>query len=208
LKRVKNKKFLDDRKYPQMKSYQFGKLGVFDLTLDFSNASVGTNTSAGSKKVGGYIYGMTAETEAWITRNYFVIGEFSRRVGSLKKESGSPALDNVSITSGHYKVAGGYKYLPMGFFYGPQVNLYGGYVKYSYNVESSSADGFGENSISGIMLGAGGNIPIDKGLRLYAKGEIIPFASFSDESGMFGTSKSLSSMVVEFGGSFQYNPTH
>lgn len=202
-----NKKFLDEKNYPEMKSYQFGKLGTFSLTLDFSNSSVGTNTSGENKKLGGFIYGITAEVEAWITRNYFAVGEFSRKLGTLNKTTGNPDLDNASITSGKLKIAGGYKYLPMGFFFGPQVNLYGGYVRYSYNVETSSSDGLGETAISGIMLGAGGSIPIDKGLRIFAKGEILPFASFTDESNIFGTAKSNSSMMLEFGGKYQYSPT-
>jgi hypothetical protein len=207
LKKNLNKKFIDEKKYPEMKSYQFGKLGTFALSLDLSNSSVGTNTSGNNKKLGGFIYGLTAEAEAWITRNYFVTGEFARRLGTLKKTTGNPDLDNASITSGSLKIGGGYKYLPMGFFFGPQVNLYGGYVRYTYNIETSVGDGLGESALSGIMLGVGGSIPLDKGLRIFAKGELVPFASFTDESGIYGTSKSNSSMVLEFGGKYQYSPT-
>jgi hypothetical protein len=157
-------------------------------------------------KVSGISYGLGVEAEAWITRNYFANAEFSRAVGNLKKSSGSPALETASITSGVLKLGGGYKYLPMGFFYGPQVNLLGGWAKYSYNVESSAADGFGENSISGFYVGVGGSMPLKRDIRLIGRGEIIPFSTFTDEDNIYGTTKTSGSMYFKVGVQYQYNP--
>ena len=94
----------------------------------------------------------------------------------------------------------------MGYFYGPQVNFYGGWGKYSYSLDESSTDGFGENDISGIILGVGGNIPLKKGLRLYASGEIMPFADFNDEDNVFGGSKSISSTALDIGVIYYWSP--
>lgn len=199
-------KIINDQNYKEVKDYEFGKLGEVDLSFDFSSSSIGTSTSGGSNKMQGYLFGLSADIEAWATREYFVLSEFSRKLGNLSASSGSPSLESVSITSGHFKLGAGYKYLPMGFFYGPQVNLYGGYVTYSYNVEKSQSDGFGQNSLSGFFVGIGGSLPLDKGIRLFVKGEIIPFPEFSDENGIFGTTKSNSSINLKFGGLYQYNP--
>lgn len=198
-------KVLDDKKYPDSNKYQFGKLGVVSINMNLSSSSVGTSPSGGSIKNSGFTYGIGVNTEAWVTRNYFVIGEFSRSVGNLKKSSGSPTLETASITSGVLKIGGGFKYLPMGFFYGPQVNLYGGYANYSYNVESSTDDGFGENSISGFFLGIGGSMPLQKRFRIVGKGEIIPYSGFEDSSNTFGSVKSSGSMYFKVGASYQYN---
>jgi hypothetical protein len=155
----------------------------------------------------GIIYGISGEVESWITRNYMVLGEFSRKIGNLSKVSGSPASSTTAQSTGVLKIAGGYKYLPMGFFNGPQINFYTGWVKYSYQLDTSAVDGFGTNSISGLLLGVGGNIPLKKGIRVFGSGEIIPFSSFNDDDNVFGSKKSVSSMVLEFGGTYLWSPS-
>jgi len=184
---------------------QFGKLGFFTLYFDLSTSSVGTNANS-NNKVAGFIYGFSAQVEAWITRKYFALGEFSKRLGTLKEESGSPNLSSVDYTNGVLKVGGGYKHLPLGFFFGPQINLYGGYAVYSYDVEESTTDGFGSNSISGFFLGVGGNMPLQKGIRLFGAAEFMPFPNFEDDDGIYGTNKSASSLMFKAGVKYQYSP--
>ncbi|MCO4752927.1 MAG: hypothetical protein KC478_00525 [Bacteriovoracaceae bacterium] len=196
---------IEDTTYPEVKANQFGKLGFLTLYFDIASTSVGTNT-ADNNKATGFTYGVSAEVEAWLTRNYFVMGEFGRRLGTLSEQSGSLNLSEVSITSGSLKIGGGYKYLPLGFFYGPQINLTAGYASYSYDVEESSTDGFGKNSISGIFLGVGGNMPLQKGIRIFGGAQFIPFSSFDDEDNIFGSEKSSSSMVFRGGLKYQYSP--
>lgn len=195
----------DKTPYPEVKANQFGKLGFFTLFFDVSSSSVGTNTSDNNKAT-GFTYGVSAEVEAWITRNYFATGEFGRRLGTLEEKSGSLSLDSVSVTNGVFKIGGGYKYLPLGFFYGPQVNLTAGYAHYSYDVEESEGDGFGKNSFSGIYLGVNGNMPLKKGIRIFGGAQIIPFSDFEDEDDIFGSEKSSSSMVFRGGLKYQYSP--
>lgn len=197
---------IDNKRYPEVSKNKFGKLGTVSINMNIASGSVGTSPTGGSVKVSGVTYGLGVEGEAWVTRNYFVTGEFGRSVGNYKKSSGSPSLETASITSGVMKIGGGFKYLPMGFFYGPQVNLLAGWSKYSYNVESSVSDGFGENSISGLYVGVGGSMPIQKDLRIFGKGEIIPFSSFSDDDNIYGTVKTSGSMYFKVGAKYQYNP--
>ena len=152
------------------------------------------------------LYGIHAEAEAWITRNYFAIGEFSRNLGTLTKNSGNADSDSAGQNSGTLKIGAGYKYLPLGFFYGPQVNLYGGWVNYSYEIEKSRADGLGTNSFSGLFIGAGGSIPVKRELRVFGSGEIIPFGEFDDESNIYGGQKSVSSLNLKIGVHYYYTP--
>lgn len=188
------------------KQQSFGKLGEVALSLSLNSHTATTSASSGSNKMGGYMFGIHAEGEVYITRNYFAQAEFSKRVGSLDKESGSPNSSSVNQDMTTLKLVGGYKYLPMGFFYGPQVNFYGGFVQYSYKLDESANDGFGQNSFSGILLGIGGSVPIQKGIRAFASGEIVPFSDFEDDDNIFGSTKSLSSMVFEVGGTYLWSP--
>lgn len=193
----------NDDKYSEQK---FGKLGELALSFSLNSHTATTSTAGGSKKMGGYILGINAETEIYITRNYFAQAEFSKRVGSLDKESGSPSSSSTNQDMTTLKLVGGYKYLPMGFFYGPQINFYGGFVSYSYKLDESASDGHGQNSFSGLLFGVGGSVPIEKGIRAFASGEVIPFGDFSDDDNIFGSTKSTSSMVFEVGGTYLWAP--
>ena len=112
----------------------------------------------------------------------------------------------MDYTNGVLRVGGGYKHLPLGFFFGPQIDLYGGYAVYSYNVEESATDGFGSNSISGFFLGVGGNMPLQRGIRLFGSAEYIPFPTFEDVDDVFGSNKSASSLVFRAGVKYQFSP--
>lgn len=187
------------REFRDYEDNNFGKLGEMAVAFSLSSHSTSTSLSSGTAKMGGYLYGVSLAGEAWITRNYFVLGEFSKRIGNLTKQGGSPSEDTSGQNAGVLRVGGGYKYLPMGFFYGPQVDLYAGYARYSYQMTKSAADGFGTNNISGFFVGAGGNIPLKKEIKVYGRGEIMPFGGFNDEDSIFGSKKSISSMRIDVG---------
>ena len=187
--------------------HKFGRLGDFSLAVGLSSNSIASNTASGEQKMGGLLFGLSGEFETWVTRNYFVAGEFSKRIGDVDKKSGSSAPSSSGQNETIFKVTGGYKYLPMGFFYGPQINFYTGWGRYSYTLDTTATAGLGVNDISGIILGVGGNVPLRKGIRIFASGEIIPFGEFNDEDNLFGRMKSLSSMVLEFGTHYQWTPT-
>lgn len=206
LEAIDQTKNINDRNFAQYEKQKFGRLGDLAISFLLSSNTVTTTAVTGNNKMNGFIYGLGVELETWITRNYFVLGEFSKKIGSLSKISGNPDTNSTGQNTTILKVAGGYKYLPMGFFYGPQVNFYAGYAKYSYTMDTSANDGFGENAMSGILVGVGGNIPVKKGLRIFASGEIIPFGEFTDETSIFGTTKNISSMVLEAGANYVWDP--
>ncbi|MDA8793470.1 hypothetical protein N9N67_09495 [Bacteriovoracaceae bacterium] len=183
----------------------FGKLGVASLTLDID--SVTANIKKGTKRtIGGNIFGASAKGELWVTRNYFVLGEFSRRTGNLSKSKGDVEADPASSVNTNFKVSGGYKYLPLGFFYGPQIDLYAGYGINNISLEESSEDGFSDLSFSGFLFGFGGNVPILPQFRAFGRVEIIPFPTVEEEAGIYSNSAgNASSMLIEFGVNFWFN---
>jgi hypothetical protein len=204
LEKMTAAKIMSDKNFEEAKEKAFGRLGHVNIHAIIGSSSVGTSPKSGSIKMSGLTYGFSADAEAWITRKYFATAQFSRSIGTLSKKSGSPDLSSPSYSGGVIKVTGGYKYLPLGFFYGPQINFYGGYAHYSYNIERSDIDGFGSNSISGILLGVGGSMPLQKGARIFAKGEVMPFSSFNDDDDVFGSEKKSSSLHFNIGGSYKY----
>jgi hypothetical protein len=183
-----------------------GALGILSVALFGSSSSVDTTTPGGNNRMSGNLFGIDFRVEGWITRQYFAALEIVRSLGSLKEESGSPEKSNVNVNNGSFKLSGGYRYLPIGFFYGPQIDIFAGYANHSFDLDSSAADGFGKNNISGLMFGTSANIPINREYRFFAQAEFIPFPSFSENDNNYGTATSVSAMELEVGLKYQYTP--
>lgn len=181
-----------------------GTLGVISVNLFGSSHNVGVTKDAKSKRMQGYLFGVDLRGEAWITRQYFAALELERSLGNLKRSSGESEESSIGSSNGVFKLTGGYKYLPIGFFYGPQIDLYAGYANYTYDLDVSKVDGFGKNSFTGILLGTKANIPINREYRVFAKAEFLPFPSFNESDKIFGSAKSVSSLDLEIGVNYQY----
>jgi hypothetical protein len=183
---------------------KLGTLGLLSVALFGSSSSVDTTTPTSSNRWSGNLFGIDLRGEAWITRQYFAALEIMRSLGSVEKSSGSPAKKKPNVNNGAFKLTAGYKYLPIGFFYGPQIDLYAGYANKTYDVDYSAADGIGQNSFSGILFGVGANIPINREFRFYTNADFMPFPTFSDEDNIYGSAKSASSLDLEIGIKYQY----
>ena len=183
-----------------------GTLGILSLAMFGTSSSVDTSTPTGSNRMAGNLFGIDFRVEGWLTRKWFAALEISRSLGSLRKDSGNPDKSNINANNGEYKLTGGYKYLPIGFFYGPQIDIYTGYANHTFDLDYSAADGFGKASISGIVFGTAANIPINREYRFFASAELIPFPSFKDDDDIYGSAKSATAMELEIGLKYQYTP--
>jgi hypothetical protein len=182
-----------------------GSLGIVSLALFGTSSSADTSTPTGSRRMSGRMMGVDIRGEGWVTRQFFGAIELVRSLGTLKKSSGSVLKKNVDVTHSTFKLTGGYKYLPIGFFYGPQVDFFAGYANYSADMDFSKTDGFGKNTISGVLLGIGANIPISREYRFFAQFEFLPFPGFKDDDGTYKSAKSASAMELEIGMKYQIN---
>lgn len=185
---------------------KMGTLGVLSVAMFGSSSSVDTNTPGGSNRMSGTVLGIDFRAEGWITRQYFAALEVERSLGTLRKKSGAPQKSSVNATNGVFKLTGGYKYLPIGFFYGPQIDIYTGYSSRTFDLDLSQADGFGKNTFSGIVFGTAANIPINREFRFFAQAEFLPFPSFTEDDNVYGNTKSVSSLELEIGAKYQYTP--
>jgi len=183
-----------------------GRLGILSLALFSSSSSIDTTTPTGSKRISGKLFGFDFRGEGWITRQYFIALEVARSAGTLSKTSGNPEKSTLNANFGILKITGGYKYLPIGFFYGPQIDIYGGYANYTFDLDYSKNDGFGKSEISGVLLGVAANIPINRQYRFNVRADFIPFPSFKDSDDIYRYSNSVSLLDLEVGAKYQYTP--
>lgn len=196
---------IEQSKFLENDEYKFGKLGELSLLFNVGKGSV-TAESPTVRKLGGTVLGVDLAGTLWITRNYWFGMDISRVVGSLSPEEGNFTNSTNSMSNSFFKVKGGYKYLPMGFFYGPQIDAYAGYASYTYGLDTSANDGITEVSFSGLLFGVKGSIPIMKTFRAHMELSFIFNPTYSEEANIYGEDDSARNYTLDVGGKYMYAP--
>ncbi len=188
------------------KKYSFGRLGTVGLSALLGSGKVSSSTGSATNNMSGMLLGVRIHGELWATRNYWGSLEISSKFGTYKQKSGTLGTSTNSASNSIWKIKGGYRYLPLGFFYGPQLDGYVGYAKYGYGLDNQSADKIGDVSFSGIILGGKGSLPIMKRYRAFLRLEFMLTSSYSEQEVLYGEDESSSNYNVEIGGSYKYSP--
>ncbi len=204
-KRKDNVQVVKQEKFDDSSEYEFGKMGRLGLFFHLGTGSA-TAIDNTQNKIKGFILGIDITGEIWATRNYWASLEISRKLGSLKKDEGNLVNNSNSETISKYKIKMGYKYLPMGYFYGPQVDGFLGYGSYTYGLDTQVADGFTEFGFKGLLLGARGSMPIQKQFRAHMELSFLFNPGFEEEVSIYGATDTASSYSLEVGGSYFYSP--
>lgn len=204
-KKKDQENYVEKVKFEEQDGYSFGKIGNLSLWFNFGKGSA-TSYINTTRKVGGTVLGVDLNAEMWATRNYWAGLKISRRLGTLKKEEGSLTNETNSVTASHFHAKVGYKYLPMGFFYGPQIDGYLGYSNLVFNMDKSTGDGFTEVGFKGPLLGIKGSMPFQKLYRVFLDFNFVVSPKFTEEEGVYGDDDSASHYGILVGGSYSYNP--
>jgi hypothetical protein len=182
----------------------FGKLGIASLALSLGSSSF-SSTNSSSRRMDGLMVGFDANIEAWVTRNWFGVIGLDRSLGNLSKASGSFDSSKSSYQRGTFELGGGYKYLPLGFFYGPQVDFKLSYLNNLYKADYNQTDGIGSFNVTGFAMGISANFPVGRAYRGYLGAQFMPFPGFEDGDGAFSGAKSTTWTQLALGVKYQYN---
>ena len=194
--------------FPDVEKEDFGKLGEFHFSILAGTGYAGNliNSAGGTnQKLAGFTYGVEVGADVWATRNYFGAIRYARRFGSYSEYQGSLSNKNSSFGSSEFKLIGGYKYLPLGFFYGPQIDGYLGYSTKKFLLESSTTDKFGDVTYSGILIGIRGDVPVYDKIRAYLETDFAIGASFESSNNYFSGDYSVSMWEIGIGARYNYN---
>ena len=92
----------------------------------------------------------------------------------------------------------------MGFFYGPQIDVYGGYASYTYGMSTNAADKFTEFTFSGLLLGARGSLPVVEQIRAYLLIDFLLTSAYKEKVKVFGSDDSSSNYRLEIGAQYAW----
>ena len=184
--------------------YSFGKLGELGLFVNIGSGSSSISSNS-IKSLIGFTIGAGLEGEVWATRKYWVGIDFEKMFSSYSRGEGNLQSKYNNLDFTEFKLKFGYKSLPLGFFYGPQIDTYFGYGYYRYGLENQSNDEIVPSSFGGLLIGIRGNLPIVKRVRIYTSFEFLLFSSFSEDFKLLGDDSSSPSFSLELGGSYQFD---
>ncbi len=194
--------------YPDRMGHEFGKLGTVGVFFSVGTGSISiSDNEVLTRKMGGALVGALLDLEVWATRNYWAGLSVRKLFGSFKKKEGTFSNEKSSVDTGVYRVKAGYRYLPIGFFYGPRVDAFIGYAKYSYGPDASPGDGVTAASFKGLMLGAQGNMPLVRDIRVFLEMDFLITSKYTEDKVVHGEDDSSTNYHVEIGGNYTLNPT-
>lgn len=202
---AEQRKAVEQLSYAEKEKEDFGKLGTVGLFITMGNGTV-AKAGTSEKSLSGLLYGVDIEAEMWATRNYWIGLDFGKSFGKYTKDQGTFTSDTNSTSNTVTKLKLGYKYLPMGFFYGPQVDAFFGYGNYKYGLSTNTVDGFTEFTFSGLLLGTRGSIPVLESTRIYVQFDFLLTSSYKEKVVILGSDDSSSNYHLEFGGQYLYAP--
>ena len=182
----------------------FGKMGLLTVYFDIGSASA-TAEGTANKKIGGLLLGVDAEVLLWITRTYWASLEVGRHFSSMSKEEGTLVSDTSTYGATKFQLLAGYKYLPLGFFYGPQVDGYVGYTSYSYSLDKQVSDGFEKAKFEDLTFGIKSQIPIYKIVEMKAGFEFMFNPGYTEQATIYDETDSTSNYKIYFGGNYIYS---
>lgn len=198
-------KVIESQKFDEGESFKFGKLGVIGLHFVYGSGSL-TVDSSNTKKIGGSALGAHIKAELWATRNFWGSLDIGKSFGTYSKEEGSITSESNSASNSRYLFKLGYKYLPLGFFYGPQVDGYIGYAKFDWGLDTQSADGITATEFKGLLLGTRGSMPFMNVMKFFLELAFTFNANYDEEVTIYGEESSASNYMIEVGGSYIYSP--
>ncbi|WP_127715515.1 outer membrane protein [Halobacteriovorax sp. HLS] len=203
-----NTKNLNNLPYDQdsKNDFKFGKLGTAAIFATLGSGKISSSTGSDTRNMSGTLFGVNLDVEVWATRNIWTSFELGAKFGTYSKSSGNLTTNENSAANRILKLKVGYKYLPLGFFYGPQLDGYVGYAGYNYGVDSQVGDRIGEVSFNGLLLGGRGSIPIMKKFRAYLGIEFMLTSSYTEEVFLYGQDESSKHYSIELGTSYAYSP--
>ncbi len=196
-----------DNLYLKNNDYKFGRLGYLQILLSLGQGLAQANKDGKTtKKINGFNFGADVKTELWVVRNIFTSLTLGKNFGNYKKRT--EKTQNNSLEESHFSFVVGYKYLPLGFFYGPQVNSYIGYAINTYSFDAQEKDGFTEFLFKGFLLGVQGDIPLSTNVRGSIELGLIFRPNFEEDEDIdiYGKSSSSSHTFIALGGDYAYTP--
>lgn len=166
----------DAKEWLPVRPPSFGQVGLA-LGFGMYQSSVTLDT-VGSMEAQSLFYpSLAAHGELWLNPQWTIRAELAQGVLSTgnPRSGSSPSTLNHSMS--RYSLSAVYNFLLRDDFWGPKIQVSGGFASYRMYVDDSSPQALTTTTFSGAMLGLGGSFPINDDKIWYLGGKLNLFIS-------------------------------
>lgn len=169
-------------------AHRFGKLGRLRMATSAGSGSTRSDGEGrGPKRIGGPVLGADVDAELWITRHVFASLGIGKTFGDQKWQAGQRTWEGThSLNETSLRILAGYRFLPLGFFHGPQVKVYGGHTRLRHGLDTTREDGFTEFRFGGLLFGITGRMPLMPRVQASLDAGFSFRPAFEEDAGLHG----------------------
>jgi hypothetical protein len=149
----------DPKEWAPEPAPQYGKIEVLAGFSSYSqNVKLKTPTEQSISGSANLAPNLLIRGEMWINPEWYLGLTLRQSVFSINNSYSSPGSLNTSMSQ--YSVQGGYNFLLSNDFFGPKIQLSGGYQDTNFKIDDSTPVAFTSNKYGGLMLSLGGSFPL------------------------------------------------
>lgn len=175
-------------------------LGKFGFMLGLGSYSISNTLSATGavESVQTPTPSVHVDGELWLTKNWFVGLGLKQYILSADNTLAGSSPGKVNISTSQLNLQFGYNLLLSQDFFGPKLQLLGGFTKFQAQADSSVPVAYTGNTFSGIALGVSGSVPVSDEMPVSVGAKVLYYLTPSLEETPVTSGSSNSARMTSF----------
>ena len=164
----------DPREWLPVRPPAFGQVG---LAVGFGSysSSVTLDTVGSMSAISSFYPSLGVSGELWLNPTWTVRAELAQGVISTPNPRSGSTPSTLNHAMSKYDLTLGYNFLLRDDFFGPKIQVSGGFANYRMYVDDSKPQALTTTTFSGMLLGLGGSFPVSEDKLWYVGGHMNIF---------------------------------
>lgn len=184
----------------------FGKVGVM-LGIGSYAISNTLRSVGGVDGSSNFTPSIHLDGELWLTRNWFMSLGLKQFVSQISNGYPGSSPGKINVSSMQTTLQAGYSFLMADQFYGPKIQVLGGYSKMQATVDDSSPTAFTSMNFGGMALGLAGSFPVSEETPITLGAKLMYYLTTSVDESPVSSGSSSSAKISTFSGFGTYKYT-
>lgn len=161
----------DPKEWLPVRPPSFGQVGG-RVGLGQYSSSVNLDGAGSFDAKNPYYPNVAIFGEIWLTPQWTMRADIHHGVISTDNPRAGSSPGSLNHSMSKYSLEGGYSFLLRDDFFGPKIQLAGGFASYRMYVDASSPDALMTVNYSGFYVGVGGSFPVTENRLWYLGGRL------------------------------------
>lgn len=147
------------------KNPQYGKIGILAgfSAYEQNSSIIGSDSITGKN---GLAPNVAVNGEMWLSAEWYVGIGLRQSVFPISNSLANSSPSRLNMSMSQYSINAGYNFLLSNDFFGPKLQINGGFCSTKFSVDSSSPIAFTTMDYGGMLLGFSGQFPISEEIPL------------------------------------------